>query len=108
VTNKAEQETVICFTEDDTEATVYTFRRKLWRVCDRAGGRVIRPHVRDGREEAREYRVPLGQLYRVLNQLGSFLADEAARRRESGKGDSDVTQGTEEEGGSGDEESHAH
>jgi hypothetical protein len=37
-TAKAERETLIVFTEADDGAHVYTFRKSLWPVCERAGG----------------------------------------------------------------------
>ncbi len=82
-TTKAERETLITFTEADDAAVVYTFRKSLWAVCERAGGRLIRSGRRESIEESREYFLPLSELYRVLNRLGSELRDESERREKS-------------------------
>ncbi len=82
-TAKAERETIITFTEADEVAEVYTFRKSLWPVCERAGGRLIRSGRRENVEESREYSVPLAELYRVLNRIGSELRDESERRKKA-------------------------
>ena len=61
MTARHERETLLVFSDDDVlnegEATLSTFREAIMRKCIRAGGRVVRKHVRDGKVEAWDLRI---------------------------------------------------
>ena len=69
-TSKEEREESVIFTHADSVARVYSFSEPIWKACERVGARLILSHKRKGKEEARDYEVPLNDLHRVLNWVG--------------------------------------
>jgi hypothetical protein len=62
MTTRAERETLVRFSDADLlnggDATIYTFREATKRKCLRAGGRVVREHIRKGKVEAWDLAIP--------------------------------------------------
>jgi hypothetical protein len=84
LTTKAEIETVITWTSADEKATVFSMHRRVWRMCERAGGQEIRKDegIRAGRKVARTYLVDI-DLIRIGRRRKLALSEEArAQRRE--------------------------
>jgi hypothetical protein len=70
MTSREEREECVVFTHADSAARVYSHTPDVWKACERVSGRLILSHKRKGKEEARDYEVPLADLHRVLNWLG--------------------------------------
>ena len=79
--SETEREELVVFTHADSEASITSFDKRVWRVCDRKGGRIVRRHIRKGKEEGRDYAVPLGTLWAVLNLLGEIAKEKAAKNK---------------------------
>lgn len=77
--SKSETETIITWTAEDEEATVYSLMPKVWRWCQSAGGREIEigGGIRQGKKVARTYLVPVSAI-RVRRKK---VLSESARER---------------------------
>jgi hypothetical protein len=68
---KAEKETIIRWDSAEKVVHVYSCHPRVWRRAERKGHQPTRQHFIDGREIAREYRIPLarfGYRFRALNE----------------------------------------
>lgn len=79
MTQIEEREECVVFTHADKGARVYSFSPDVWKACERVGARLVLSHVRKGKEEARDYDVPLAELHRVLNWMGEVARKLSAK-----------------------------
>lgn len=79
MTRIEEREECVVFSHADKAARVYSFSPEVWEACERVGSKLILSHKRKGKEEARDYSVPLPYLHRVLNWVGAVGQKIAAK-----------------------------
>jgi hypothetical protein len=68
---KAEKETTFRWDSEEKVVHVYSCHPKVWRRVERKGYKPVKNHVIQGRETARQYRVPLACFrygFQALNQ----------------------------------------
>lgn len=80
--SRGEVETVINWTGEDERAVVYSLMPRIWRLCERAEGELLRTGSREGKVAWKEYAVDIAAIRIRAPKRRKVSEEERSRRAE--------------------------